>query len=77
MKLAPVTAWLVRDRPRLKVVETGITREFLGICVRRGDDALRGAINESQRALLEDGTPPRLVTKWLRRGARLGDPRIA
>jgi polar amino acid transport system substrate-binding protein len=31
MKLAPVTAWLVRDRPRLKVVETGITREVLGI----------------------------------------------
>ena len=65
MKLAPVTAWLVRDRPRLKVVETGITREVLGICVRRRDDALRGAINESQRALLEDGTLPRLVTKGL------------
>ena len=51
MKLAPVTAWLVRDRPRLKVVETGITREVLGICVRRGDDALRDAINETAMKL--------------------------
>ena len=25
MKLAPVTAWFVRDRKKLKVVETGIT----------------------------------------------------
>src|SRR5208282_3634908 len=60
MKLAPVTAWLVRDRPRLKVVETGIIREVLGICVRRGDDELRNAFNKAQRALLEDGTLPRL-----------------
>jgi polar amino acid transport system substrate-binding protein len=71
MKLAPVTAWLVRDRPRLKVVETGITSEVLGICVRCGDDALRGAINEAQRALLEDGTLPRLVTEWLGPGGAL------
>jgi hypothetical protein len=35
MKLAPVTAWLVRDRPSLKVVEAGITVERLGICVRK------------------------------------------
>jgi polar amino acid transport system substrate-binding protein len=74
MKLARVTTWLVHDRPRLKVVETGITREVLGICVRRGDDALNGAINESQRALLADGTLPRLVIKWLGRGAALATP---
>ncbi len=43
MKLAPVTAWLVRDRPRLKVVETSITREILGMYVRRGDDACYSA----------------------------------
>jgi polar amino acid transport system substrate-binding protein len=71
MKFVPVTAWLVRDRPRLKVVETGITREALGICVRRGDDALRGAINESQRALLKDGTLARLVIAWLGPGIAL------
>jgi polar amino acid transport system substrate-binding protein len=69
MKLALVTAWLVRDRPRLRVVQTGITRELLGICVRRGDDSLRHAINEAQRALVEDGTLQRLVAKWLGPGA--------
>ena len=74
IKLAPVAAWLVRDRPRLKVVETGITREVLGMCVRCGDHALRGAINESQRSLLEDGTLPRLVTKWLGLSAPLATP---
>ena len=37
MKLAPVTEWFVRDRPALKVVQTGITREHLGICVRKGN----------------------------------------
>ena len=71
MKLAPVTAWLVGDRPRLKVVQTDITREVLGICVRRGNDALRSAINEAQRALLENGSLPRLVSQWLGRGAAL------
>jgi polar amino acid transport system substrate-binding protein len=69
MKLAPVTAWLVRDRPRLKVVQTDITRELLGICVRRGGDALREAINEAQRALVKDGTLQRLAAKWLGPGA--------
>jgi len=75
MKLAPVTAWLVRDRPRLKAVETGITREVLGICVRSGDNALRGAINESQRALVEDGSLPHLHTQWLGPGAALATPK--
>jgi polar amino acid transport system substrate-binding protein len=65
MKLAPVTAWLVRDRPRLKVVQTRITRELLGICVRRGDDALKDAINEAQRALVEDVKWPRVAGPFL------------
>ena len=65
MKLAPVTAWFVRDRPRLKVVETGITVERLGICVRRGDTALRDAINTAQAALAADGTLAALVKQWL------------
>jgi polar amino acid transport system substrate-binding protein len=51
------------------VVQTGITRELLGICVGRGDDSLRHAINEAQRALVEDGTLQRLVAKWLGPGA--------
>jgi polar amino acid transport system substrate-binding protein len=71
MKLAPVTAWFVRDRSRLKVVETGITRELLGICVRKGDTALAGAIGKAQAALMADGTIPSLIKQWLGTGATL------
>jgi ABC-type amino acid transport substrate-binding protein len=71
MKLAPVTAWFVRDRPRLAVVETGITVERLGICVRKGDIALRNAINGAQAALAADGTLATLVKQWLGAGATL------
>jgi polar amino acid transport system substrate-binding protein len=69
MKLAPVTEWYVRDRPRLKVVQTGITREFLGICVRKGDTALKRAIEEAQAELMKDGTIPALIAQWLGKGA--------
>jgi ABC-type amino acid transport substrate-binding protein len=65
MKLAPVTAWLVRDRPRLRVVQTGITREELGICVRRGDEKLKTAIGQAQAALQQDGTLAALARQWL------------
>jgi polar amino acid transport system substrate-binding protein len=71
MKLAPVTAWFVRDRPKLKVVETGITRELLGICVRKGDTALAAAIGQAQAALMADGTIPGLIKQWLGAGAAL------
>ena len=71
MKLAPVTAWFVRDRPKLKVVETGITRELLGICVRKGDTALADAIGKAQAALMADGTIPGLIKQWLGTGAAL------
>jgi polar amino acid transport system substrate-binding protein len=69
MKLAPVTQWFVRDRPKLKVVETGITRERLGICVRKGNAALRDAIDKTQASLMADGTLPALVKQWLGEGA--------
>jgi ABC-type amino acid transport substrate-binding protein len=69
MKLAPVTHWLVQDRPRLKVVQTGITREILGVCVRKGDTALRQAIDEAQAALAQDGTLAALIKQWLGEGA--------
>jgi polar amino acid transport system substrate-binding protein len=69
MKLAPVTHWFVRDRPRLEVVQTGITREVLGVCVRKGDTALRDAIDAAQAALARDGTLGGLVKQWLGAGA--------
>src|SRR5258708_15666687 len=43
----------VRDRPKLKVVETGIAVERLGICVRNGNTALRDAIDKAQAALIK------------------------
>jgi len=69
MKLAPVTAWFVRDRPKLKVVETAITVERLGICVRHGNTALRNAINTAQATLAADGTLAGLIKQWLGAGA--------
>jgi polar amino acid transport system substrate-binding protein len=71
MKLAPVTAWFVRDRPRLEVVQVGITTERLGICVRKGNTALREAIGKAQAELMADGTLAALVKEWLGEGARL------
>src|ERR1700761_3973685 len=70
MKLAPVTAWFVRERPKLKVVQNGITREFLGICVRKGA-ALRDAVDAAQAALIKDGTLAALIKQWLGEGATM------
>ena len=69
MKLAPVTHWFVRDRPKLAVVQTGITREILGACVRKGNRELRNAIDAAQAALAKDGTLPALIKRWLGDGA--------
>jgi polar amino acid transport system substrate-binding protein len=69
MKLAPVTHWFVRDRPRLRVVQTGITREVLGVCVRKGNTPLRDAINAAQAALVKDGILAALIGQWLGEGA--------
>jgi len=69
MKLAPVMEWFVRDRPKLKVVEVGITRELLGVCVGKGNTALRDAIGEAQAELIADGTISALIKQWLGKGA--------
>lgn len=71
MKLAPVTSWFVRDRPDLRVVETGITVECLAICVRKGDAALKDAIDQVQATLVQDGRLPELVSEWLGAAARV------
>ncbi len=65
MKLAPVAKWYVRDRHSLKVVETGITRERLGVCVRKGNTVLREAIGNAQAVLIQNGTLPALIEQWL------------
>jgi len=65
MKLAPVTEWYIRSRPRLKVIETRITHERLAVCVRKGNTVLRDAINTAQTILSEDGTVSLLIKQWL------------
>ncbi len=65
MKLAPVMRWMIKDRPRLRVVEEGITDERLGIAVRLDDKALLEAINDVQARLQESGALQRLAQKWL------------
>ena len=65
MKLAPVMHWLIRNRPALRVVQEGITKEKLGIAVRLGNDALRQAIDEAQKRLGQRGVLGKLRTKWL------------
>lgn len=65
MKLGPVMHWLTRSRPALRVVQERITDETLGIAVRKGNDALRQAINDSQRRLRDRGKYTQLAKKWL------------
>src|ERR1700734_934022 len=69
MKLAPVAQWFVRKRHKLKVVETGITRERLGVCVRTGNTVLKEAIDNAQAVLTKNGTLPTLIEQWLGTGA--------
>ncbi|MFH5229334.1 ABC transporter substrate-binding protein [Antrihabitans spumae] len=65
MKLAPVLTWLVRDRPKVEVVQRDISHEEIAIAVRKGDDRLRGLIDDAQRALAADETLARLAEQWL------------
>ncbi len=66
MKLEPVTRWLVRDRPQLQVVQSGITQEELAVAVRRGDTTLATQIDETLDGLRADGTLTKLGQRWLR-----------
>lgn len=65
MKLGPVMRWFTRDRPSLRVVQEGITREQLGICVRPGNAPLRAALDTAQSRLAANGTLQRLITSWI------------
>lgn len=65
MKLAPVMRWLIRDRPRLRLVQEHITDETLGVAVRLGDSALLDAINKAQARLQASGVLQQLAQKWL------------
>jgi ABC-type amino acid transport substrate-binding protein len=64
MKLGPVMHWLTQQRPALRIVQTGITEEKLAICVRRGANALRTALDASQARLASSGALDHLVAGW-------------
>ena len=65
MKLLPVTTWLIRDRPELAVVQTGLTRERLGIAVAPDNPPLRDAVNGALTELRRAGILTELVDRWL------------
>ena len=69
MMLAPVTARFVRDRKKLKVVETGITVEPLASARGRAIPRYTKPIARAQVALAADGTLPALIKEWLGAGA--------
>ncbi|HVG50351.1 MAG TPA: ABC transporter substrate-binding protein [Xanthobacteraceae bacterium] len=65
MKLAPVMRWFTRARPALRVVQEKITIEELGISVRRGNAALKEALDASQARLAVNGALDRLLKTWI------------
>jgi ABC-type amino acid transport substrate-binding protein len=65
MKLAPVMHWFVKGRPRLRVVQEGITREDLAVSVALSNEPLLQAIDAAQARLRDNGTLPRLIEQWI------------
>ncbi|VTZ49361.1 Glutamine ABC transporter, periplasmic glutamine-binding protein [Methylocella tundrae] len=65
MKLAPVTRWLIRTRPTLRIVQEGITKEQLALSVRRGNGQLRDSLNHMQAQLAAEGALAKLVKEWI------------
>lgn len=64
MKLAPVLRWLLRDRPALRLVQTGVTDEKLAIAVAPGAAALRDALGAAQARLTASGALADLTRRW-------------
>lgn len=65
MKLAPVLGWLLRDRPRLKLVETGITDERIALATAPEAQELAGALAEAQARLETTGAIEAMRRRWL------------
>jgi ABC-type amino acid transport substrate-binding protein len=65
MKVAPVAAWFVRQRPGLRVVaQVPDGPQPLGIGVGKNARALLAAIDRTLAAMRRDGTTARLERKW-------------
>ena len=65
MKLAPVMHWLIKDRPRLRVVQERITDEKLAVAVGLHNKDLCRQIDDAQTRLRSSGMLGSLSAKWL------------
>jgi ABC-type amino acid transport substrate-binding protein len=68
IKLFPVISWLVRERPKLRVVLQVPTHEKLGIAFAKNNAALCGAVNDALTALRATGDFARLEARWFTGG---------
>ena len=64
VKLHPVLAYLVRDRPALAVVMEIPTHEQLGIAFGKSNTALRDAVDRALTATMHDGSFTALKAKY-------------
>jgi len=64
IKLHPVIAWLVKDRPRLAVPLEAPTHEQLGIAFAKSNQELCDAVDDALAALRSDGEFARLSAHW-------------
>jgi polar amino acid transport system substrate-binding protein len=64
IKLFPVIAWLVKDRPQLEVAMQVPTHEKLGIAFAKDNSELCNAVNGALAALQNKGEFARLQAKW-------------
>jgi polar amino acid transport system substrate-binding protein len=60
----PVSKYAERSKPDLQVVQAIVTGESYGFPFKKGNDALREAVNERLADVKRDGTYKRLFTKW-------------
>jgi polar amino acid transport system substrate-binding protein len=64
IKLAPVIAWLVKERPALTVAFTVPTHEQLGVAVAKGNSRLRDRIDAAIDGLRTSGEFAKLAEPW-------------
>jgi len=67
IKLHPVIAWLVKERPKLSVAIEVPTHEKLGIAFAKQNQALCQAVNRALAALRANGEFARLQARWFPR----------
>ncbi len=65
MKLEPVLRRLTAGRPRLRIVQTGITTELVAMAAARADAALAAQVDAALAALRRSGELARIGRRWL------------